>query len=69
MEYLIDRFKSFWNTSAKTDIDGYVLMTDSKKEKSLVLYKKEDHLWKSEWINTSNVNIHKPLKAFEVATK
>jgi len=53
---LIDKLKSVIISDDTTnDITGYVLMSDSDKNKSLVLVKENDKYWKTQWIENNKI--------------
>ncbi len=60
--YLIEKFKGLWYGESKQEVEGYVIMTDSVKNKTLCLAKNSEKSWKTEWFNNDSTSIKIPTK-------
>ena len=59
MEYIIEGLKRLWTKPQDRPevLEGYLLMTDNKQNKSLFFIKDNNKCWKTKWIdNTTKVN-------------
>jgi hypothetical protein len=58
IDAVIDRIKGLWVSDKKADIEGYLIMNDGTKNKSLLLVKDGEKSWKTKWFN-NNENTYK----------
>ncbi len=63
MEYIIEGVKQLW-TKPQEDLEGYLLMSNNKQNKSLFFIKDNDKCWKTKWFDNS-ININKPSEPIE----
>ena len=68
MEYLINKLKTF-GVIEQDSVEGYILMNDDKSNKSLVMVKKDDTYWKTEWISKTDTTIKTPKDSFASVVK
>lgn len=50
---LIDRIEGLWYGESKKEIEGHIMMSDNKNNKTLVMVKEGDKFWKTKWFNNS----------------
>lgn len=55
---LIDKFKGLWYGDVKREVEGYLIMSDSTNNKTLLLIKDGEKSWKTKWYN-NNENTYK----------
>ena len=61
MNTLVDMFKSMWTGKSaveKTEVEGYLMMSDFTNKKTLLLIKEGENTWKTRWFN-DNENTYK----------
>jgi hypothetical protein len=56
---LVDRFKGLWYGEIKNEVEGYLIMSDSTTNKTLLLVKDGEKSWKTKWFNNQQ-NTYKP---------
>jgi hypothetical protein len=69
IDRLINSFKNLWyyktdnnnnnnisNNKVMENIEGYVLMQDTKSNKTLLMIKDSEKSWKTQWFNDNEVN-------------
>jgi hypothetical protein len=59
---LVEKFKGLWYGESKQEVEGYVIMTDSGKNKTLCLAKNGEKSWKTEWFNNDSTTFKIPTK-------
>jgi hypothetical protein len=50
---LIDKFKGLWYGEGRKDVEGYLIMSDSTNNRSLLMVKENDKSWKTKWFNNA----------------
>jgi hypothetical protein len=59
---LIDKFKGFWIGESKGEVEGYMIMTDSTNNKTLLLIKEGEKSWKTKWFSDSQTTYKAPVE-------
>lgn len=62
MDY-IESFKRLWS-KPQDSLEGYLLMSDTKQNKSLFFVKYNDKCWKTTWLDNS-IKVNKPSESME----
>jgi hypothetical protein len=57
---LVNKFRDLWYGQKKIDIEGYIISKDIENNKSLVLIKIHNKVWKTTWLKNDAYNIIKP---------
>ena len=63
MDYIIEGLKQIW-TKSEDSLEGYLLMSDTKQNKSLFFVKDNDKCWKTKWLDSST-KVNKPSEPME----
>jgi hypothetical protein len=63
MEYIIEGFKKIC-AKPQDSLEGYLLMSDNKQNKSLFFVKDNDKCWKTTWLDNS-IKVNKPSESIE----
>lgn len=56
---LVDKFKGLWYGESKSEIEGYMIMSDKTTNKTLLLVRDGEKSWKTKWFS-DNQNNYKP---------
>ena len=60
---VIDKFKGLWigqSQEAKMEVEGYLMLSDSTTNKSLLLVKEGEKSWKTKWFNNTEHSYKAP---------
>jgi hypothetical protein len=59
---LINKFKGLWyGSESKGEVEGYMIMSDSTTNKSLLLIKDGEKSWKTKWFNDNQTTYKAPV--------
>ncbi len=61
---VIDKFKGLWigqSQEAKTEVEGYLMLSDGTNNKSLLLIKDGEKSWKTKWFNDNQTTYKAPV--------
>jgi hypothetical protein len=59
---LINRFKGLLYTKTKKEVEGYIILNDSKSSKTLLLIKNGERSWRTKWFNDNEYIYKAPLQ-------
>ena len=58
---VIDKLKGLWiSPESKTEVEGYLMLSDSTNNKSLLLVKEGEKTWKTKWFNDNEHSYKAP---------
>jgi hypothetical protein len=57
---LIGKFKGLWYGEQNKEVEGYLIMTDSTSNKTLLLVKDGEKSWKTKWFNNNQNTFKAP---------
>ena len=59
---LIDKFKRLLYIESKKEVEGHMIMNDSKNSKTLLLIKDGEKSWRTKWFNDNEYLYKAPLR-------
>ena len=64
VENVINRFKGLWFNKSKQEIEGYIIMSDTINNRTLLMIKENEKSWKTKWFNNIENNFKVPSEPF-----
>lgn len=65
LDSLVNKFRDLWYGQKKIDIEGHIISKDIENNKSLVLIKIHNKVWKTTWLKDTEYNIITPKSSLD----
>jgi hypothetical protein len=59
---LVDKFKGLWYGESKAEVEGYMIMSDTTNNRTLLMVKDSEKSWKTKWYDNGNNSYKSPDK-------